>query len=357
MDKQNIYLFYGSDNYSAVAKVNHWRSEFEKKYGDLNSQIFEGEDLTAADFNEAVDTLPFLSDKKLIIIRDFFRHAPDEDEFEDTQSAGNQAPKKANKGEDTQKKIAEKLEEMAKDTSNYCIIVFIEHEKPDSRTSLFKKIKAMGHIIEFPEPDRTKLIQWINQEFSKKNIQIRTYEAGLLAETVGPNLWQMSQEVEKLSLHAHSENPAERTINEAAIESLVSPNLTDSIFKLTDSIAAKNHKASIKILNTLLGSGENLMQIFFMIVRHFRILIQVQACLGKKMAQPQIIQKLKLHPFVITKTAQQCRNFTVLQTAAIYRKLLQIDIDGKSGKIKISVADSNELRLALEKLIVELCIS
>lgn len=321
---KNIYLFHGADNYSANAKIKHWRIEFEKKYGDLNSQIFEGEDFTANNFKEAICTLPFLSDKKLIIIRDFLRDSREED----------------------QKTVAEQLDQIPE----FCIIVFIEKDKPDARKTLYKKIIKTGQNIEFTELEKFKLIEWIKQELGKKNTEIGPAEIDLLAENVGPNLWQMSQEVEKISLYANNQK-----VDEQAIEMLISPNLTSSIFKLTDFIAQKNRQKSLKTLNTLLNKNEDLMQIFFMIVRHFRIMIQIQSCLEKKMARPQIIQKLKEHPFVINNISNQAKNFNSTKLNQIYKKLLEIDIATKSGKIKTTTLDNTELRLAVEKLILELC--
>ena len=322
---KNIYLFHGHDNYSASQKLNHWRIEFEKKYGDLNFQLFEVEKFTASNFSEAVSTVPFLSDKKLIIIRDFLRDG----------------------GEEDQKALAEKLD----DVPDYCIIVFIEHDKPDARTTLFKKLSKSGQAIEFREPERPQLVQWIKQEFGKKNTRIGNREADLLADTVGPDLWQMSQEIEKLSLYG-----LDKPIDEKAIESLASPNMSSSIFKLTDYIAQRNSRLSLRTLNTLLQSGDDLFQIFFMIVRHFRILIEIKACLEKKMDKSQIVQKTREHPYAVQTGIGQCKNFPAEKLAAIYRKLLQVDIDTKSGRIKTLAADHSELRLALEKLIVELCV-
>lgn len=324
MALKNLYLFYGDDSYSAFHKAKHWQQEFEKKYGDLNLQIFEGEKMTGSNFSEAVETMPFLADKKLIIIRDFLLDGEDEE----------------------QKKVAEKLETVA----DYCIVIFIEKDKPDARTTLFKKLSKTAQVIEFNELDKSKLLAWIEQEFSKKNVKIGHHEADVLAENIGPNLWQMSQEIDKLSLYS-----AEKPLNEEAIHAIISPNISSSVFKLTDHIAAKNAKLSLKTLDVLLTSGEDLMQIFFMMVRHFRILLEVQACVQNKLSPQQMIQKLKEHPFVINNTLKQSKNFSLPQIKNIYRQFLQIDLDTKNGTIKMTTTDNTELRLALEKLIIELC--
>jgi DNA polymerase-3 subunit delta len=322
MNPKNIYLFYGEDNYSATKKCRHWAKEFEKKYGEMNLYTFEGKNLTAEEFLNAAESVPFLSEKKMVAIEDFLRDGKEQD----------------------QKKIAEKLDDLA----DFCLIIFLEKAKPDARTSLFKKISKIGKVEEFMPLIGQKLVQWIHQKMSEKGRTIGKNEASLLAEMVGPNLWQMEQEIEKLSLYG-----LDRTIDVNAIEQLVSPNLSASVFKLTDYLAQKKPKESLKIFQVLIGSGEDPLKIFHMIVRQFRLLIQISDCLEKKMNKTEIIQKMKEHPFVVTTMMSQAKNFTIEQLKNIYQKLLAIDSGLKDGKIKMASGNSSEFYLALEKFMLE----
>ncbi len=324
MAAKNIFLFYGPDNYTAGKKVMHWREEFEKKYGDLNIHVLDGEKITAGDFNEAVSTLPFLSDKKLVIVRDFLAEAT----------------------EDDRKRLTEYLDKIP----DYCVTVFIEHKQPDARTALYKKLVKLGQAIAFSDLDKPRLIEWIKKRFSEKSSAIGAAEAELLADLVGPNLWQMDQEVEKLTLYGQKNK-----IDRKAVEDLASPNLSASIFKLTDYIAAKNVRMSLKTLDTLISSGEDLFQIFFMIVRHIRILIHTKACLGKKMDRQAIVKETGFHPYTVTTAISQCKNLQFNPLTRIHRALLQIDMDTKNGRIRTTTEDNTELRLALEKLILKTC--
>lgn len=318
-----IYLFHGEDSFSSQQKASLWKDEFIKKYDDMNIQILEGNDLTAAQVTEAINTVPFLGEKKLIIIRDFLKESSTEE----------------------QKLVADKLEEIP----DYSVLVFTERGRADSRLSLFKRINKDGQTIEFNYLEKYDLLRWIQKEVEKKGCNINGANAGLLADTVGPNLWQMSQEIEKLTTHAGG-----KEITAEAIESLTTPNLSESIFKLTDYLAQRNQKRSLDTFNNLLQSGEDMMQILFMIVRHFRILIQIKACEDKGMSAPAIAKKIGEHPYAVKTAMSQVRNFTPETLSRIYRILLQIDSDLKGGRIHISTDEKNELRLAIEKFIVEM---
>ena len=323
-ETKNIYLFYGEDSYSVNQKYRHWRKEFEKKYGDMNVDIFEGKSLNAQELMNSADSMPFLSEKKLIIVHDFFRDGK----------------------ENEQKKIAEKVEEI----NDFCLMIFVENEKPDARTALYKKISKHGKIEEFHFVVGPKLNEWIQQEARKKGLELGLKEIQMLAETVGPNLWQMKQEIDKLFLY-NQKNKIDATV----IEQLVSPNLSASVFKLTDYIGQKRSKESLKTLQNLIESSEDFIKIFFMIVRQFRLIIQIADCLDQNLDKNEITRKLKEHPYVISNTIGQSKNFKTTQLKKIYRHLLSIDSDLKKGKIKMSTGDNSEFRLALEKFIIETC--
>ncbi len=324
MPKANLHLFYGEDTYSAWHKSRFWRQEFEKKFGEFNVLTFEGEKLTYGDFIEAVDSVPFLGEKKFVLIRDFLRDGKDDD----------------------QKSVAEKLEDIA----DFSFVLFLEQEKPDARTTLFKTLKKIATVQIFEPLVGPQLTSWVQTRVREKGGQISQREAVQLADTVGSNLWQMTQEIDKLTLYAGG-----KLIPSEAIENLASPNLSTSIFKLTDYLGQKNAKLALKTLNTLLGSGEDIVKTMFMIVRHFRILIQVRSCIDQKLEKAAINQKLKEHPFVIQTAIGQSKNFNAPLLTKTYGKLLAIDTNMKSGRIHMTSGDNTELRLALEKLIVDLC--
>jgi len=325
MTKGNIHLFYGEDTYSAWHKSQYWKQEFEKKFGDFNVLVFEGEKLNAAEFKEAVDSVPFLGEKKMVLIRNFLAEGKETD----------------------QKAVAEKLSDIA----DFCLILFLENQKPDARTILYKTLKKLANVQEFEPLVGPNLTTWIQTQVQERGGQIGFKEAKQLGETIGSDLWQMSQEIDKLALYANG-----KPIPSEAIENMTSPNLSTTIFKLTDYLGQKNAAAALKTLNILLASGEDIIKSMFMIVRHFRILLQVRDCLDKRLEKNAITQKIKEHPFVISTAIGQSKNFTMQLLTQTYAELLGIDTKMKSGKIHLAAGDNTELRLALEKLIAEICL-
>jgi DNA polymerase-3 subunit delta len=83
-----------------------------------------------------------------------------------------------------------------------------------------------------------------------------------------------------------------------------------------------------------------------MLARQVRILIQVSELLAERLAQGEIAARLKLHPYVVEKTATQAHNFNAAQLEAAHQRLVETDWSIKNG-------DIDEV-LALDMLVVAL---
>ena len=320
----NLFLFYGDNNYNAHKEMTRWENAFVQKHGDFNIQIYDDGELDYSELKNAVQTLPFAAEKRLVIIKNYMAQSSNDD----------------------QQKTAALLENLPE----HCVLLFIERQKPDARTTLYKRLNTIGQLKEFKALDPSELVQWIATESPKKGLNIKSQQAQTIANLVGSDLWQLDQELEKLAIYSQTE-----PLTEQVTENLISPNLSSSIFKLTDAVASKRLKNAIEILSTLITSGEDLFQIFYMIARQFRLLIQIKACDKENMTSDKIAKKLKEKPFTITTHLNQCKNFNEKQLHNIFEQLLNIDIAIKSGKIRTTTDDQTELRLALEKLIVSIC--
>ncbi len=346
--KSSLYFFYGEDTYSIAKKVQFWVENFKAKYDESNIEIVEGKHIDLKEFATNLTSMPFLSDKRLVIVENFLEGA-------DT---------------DTQKEMVEILNTELPD---FCILVFTENKMPDKRTSLFKTLCKLGTTEEFKPMSPYELTRWITEETKKRGGKIANTEADFLGQHVGPNLWQLSNEIDKLiSATENSQTINKETTNQpstslepknspspitkALILDLVTPSLSSSIFKLTDALAVKDRTTSLKIFSILVASGEEALMIFYMIVRHFRILIQTKYLVDTGTTdQTSIARELKCHPFVAMNSAKQCRNFDMPTLKKIYAELLELDKSFKSGRVKITADDQSEMLFEIERFIIKNC--
>lgn len=324
MDKKTIYLFFGEDSYSSSKKLKLWQKEFIKKHSEDGVEVFAGRKFDSSRFATNIEAVPFLSEKKLVIIKDFFSKAKKED--------------------------MEKVSKAIEKTPDFCILVFHQNGPVDKRLGLYKKIKKLGTATEFKEKTPSEITAFILTKARREEIKISPLTANYISTHCGTNLWTISNELKKLKLFAQDKEITSEMVNQ-----LTTPSLSASIFKLTDTITEKNSRKALQVLKTLAESGEELTKVFFMIVRHFRILIQVHDMIKKNESRGTITKRLKQHPFVIQKTSAQSKNFTSEKLEEIYAKLLEIDKNFKTGVIRIQQGDNSAYSLAIEKLIIDCC--
>lgn len=329
---ENIILFYGENTYLIDEKMKLWEREFVKKHGDLNSLKLDGAVTSAREIYEQANQVPFLSEKKLIIVKGFLQKKVGSEEDDEEQDKPNE-----------QKILIDYLPKIA----DFTVLLFVETIMPDKRLSLFKYMIKNCRIEEFKNLADFALHDWIIKTAKKSGSEISKQEAQYLTDTVGKDMNELSNEIEKLSL-----NRLGKQIRKEDIDILTVPKLAHNIFKLTDAIAAKNVKTAIEILEEMKNFNEEMPMIFHMIVRQFRIILQIKDFMERGLSEFDIKREIPEHPFVIMNGIKQARNFSMKQLKSIYSGLLDIEKAFKSGGIKISVNDHSEFELALQKFIV-----
>ena len=89
--------------------------------------------------------------------------------------------------------------------------------------------------------------------------------------------------------------------------------------------------AALRELHTLLEFQDAAM-VFGMLVRQYRLLIQARVVADEGGGAAQIGKRLNQKEFVSNKLARQVRRYSLDDLREIYRRLLQLDEDSKSGQ-------------------------
>lgn len=313
-----LLFLYGKDNYRLKQKLKAIKDKYlGLSNTEVNFSIISAEDgINFEKIKSDIEAMPFLAQKRLIILRNFLSQASSE----------------------VQNKLIPYLEKIP-ETS---IVVLVEENVPDKKTELFRIAKSKAsRVWEFNLLKPYELENWIKTEIKKRGTKIESQAVKLLASYVGPDLWQMQNEITKLVLYTKGE-----IIKESDVELLVKAKLDDNIFSLIDALGNKNISRAIQKLEDLLKSGMPEVYILSMIIYQFRNILIVKDLLQRQTKKEALGEKTKMHPFVLQKTLKQSRNFTLKQLKVIYRQLARMDLAIKTGKI--------EPKIALNLLLVEL---
>ncbi|PIZ74574.1 DNA polymerase III subunit delta [Candidatus Peregrinibacteria bacterium CG_4_10_14_0_2_um_filter_43_11] len=336
----NLFFFTGSETYFLRQKANGWREAFREKHGDINLLTLDGAEEPIGRIMADIEAAPFLSEKRLI----FIENLP---ESSGRASTSEKTTKKDEKRSEDLKKLVESLKEVPKSS----VVVFIQPE-PDKRRSFYKNLIKIATVEEFKPLPGASLSKWIRAAVMKEGGTIDDGAIEYLISMTDQDCWRLSQEVKKLTSFKYYQ-----PITKEDVDSVVTPTVEANIFHFTDALSTKNHRKAIRSLHRSMVAGENLRQLFYMIVRQFRLLLQVKDY--KKQyptANPtSIASSLKLHPFVARNVLNQISHFDFSELKKAYEKLLEIDTDLKTSRIRITAEDQDELALAIERFILIFC--
>ncbi len=303
-----LIVIYGNDTYQSRRYLKKLKNSFRDRF-DPSSINIDHLDLaesakTWGELQSLFFSAPFLAPKRMIIVENILEQKNIEKNLED---------------------IFEKLQSLEN------IIIFYESIKDFNRKKslhkmLLEKLTANKELFNFPELEGFALNKWIKNYINDEKALITDDAIKALAAGIGPNIWQLTHEINKLIAYKHGERIGLDDVN-----FLTNSTYQDCIFQLIDKIIEKNFKAGYKLLEYEINKGRELPAIWNLLIRHFRLLIQIKQLLMDNQSKAEISKKIKLHPFLITRIGEQSRGFSLEKLKQIYNHLLRWDEKFKSS--------------------------
>ncbi|HRY52250.1 MAG TPA: DNA polymerase III subunit delta [Candidatus Portnoybacteria bacterium] len=320
-----VFFFYGVDSYRIRQKVNSVIEGYQTKHkSGLNFGRFNFEESEALDkLKNFLDSCSMFAEKKLAVADNLFAANKEEQEEFIKYLKSSDVLK-------TQEKFLVVAQELAKSEERKSKQKYILKTSAD----LFKALdNKTVKTEEFDSLMGAKLEAWIKKEAESLGAKIDTRAVSKLALFVGADLWQMKNEIGKLASFAGS-----KTISEEMVEELVKAKIENDIFKTIDALANRNKSAALSLLHRHLAQGESEIYLMSMLAYQFRNLLLVKSEIERG-AQFQALPKtIKLHPFVLRKSFEQGKGFSLPALKKIYERLLELDIAAKTGRIEPRVA-------------------
>lgn len=332
--KPHILLLYGTDEFAISQKVQ----QMEKDMGDpvtaaLNITHLQGMNLTEDAFTMAVNIMPFLSEKRLVILHE---------------------PTAAFKAGEGLVKLVKLLEASPGSTS---LVLVVELERPIEKDKAFthwlpallkgEGLKGKLQTERCDLPDKKKLPGWIVDETIRQvaginpKIRIEGAAAWKLAEMVGDDTRMAAQEIGKLLEYVNFERNI--TVEDVELVSII--NATAEIFSLTDALGNRDAKRALMLLKQLLLKEEPF-AMWAMIINQFRRLLLTREILDEGGNVNDVSDRLHLHPYPAGRLLDQAKHFSLRGLEHIHHRLLELDEKVKTSQLS--------LELAMELLVVEL---
>lgn len=329
-----LHVFTGDDDFSMRQALE----EIKKGIGDhtalmTNTTVLEGRQVTVEQLQNACDTVPFLSEKRLVIVEGLLVR------FESRGRPGRKKSSRKNEKQEECKLIAEIIKRVPAFTELVLIDGRINTGNP-----LMRELLPTRRVRTFPLLKEPQLREWIERRVKAGRGSISPEAVRLLIRFVGNDLWMMANEVDKLILYTGEE----RRIEDADVSALVSYAQEASVFNMVDAIVESRACAAQEMYQKLLKQGSAPVQLLAMLGRQVRIVYQLKEMRRRGYTRGDIQGKLGLtSDFVLRKAWEQADRYSVSRLKEVYHKLLEADLSIKTGKY-----DNEEL--ALNILVAEL---
>ena len=302
---------YGQEVYVKDLYINQISTAVDDGgFPDFNKIVLDSKDTIPADIDDAFDSFPMMSDKKLIIIKDsgIFQRANEEQK--------------------------EYWQNRLENIPDYLIVIFDEKEV-DKRSALFKKAAKIGFEIEFSLMESSQIVTWVERETMKAGKKISKDTAGYFVSICDEGMSNIKNELDKLIAYC------DKDIGKSDVERIVSKAVGVRVFELTDCIMAKNADGALKTVR------ESAFKLLYLLSSSFDKMLYCLLLLSEGENYSDISSKAKIAPFLVKKYINSAR---CLGENFLTERIMQIadyDLAIKNGEI-------GEWE-ALEKFVTDSC--
>ena len=265
----------------------------------------------------AAETMPFMADRRLILIRDY--------------------PAITGRGE-----ADEKLLEYLPRTPSTAVILFY-CVLPVKQRKIKNLVSKMGGVVEFKPLSGAALTSFVTDAFRELGRECDARTADFLIFTCGTDTNQLLSEVAKIAAY-HPDEPA---VSPDDVRALATPSAESSVFSLVDDVISGNGASAFRRLSRLRQSGVERMTVLSMLLRQFRLMQHVKIMQYEKRSAAEIASLLGMKPFVAQQYIRQAGLYNGRQVKEAVALCLDTDLAVKSGELR----DEGALESVMLKLL------
>lgn len=294
---------------------------------DVNVTSFEGSDVGFAEFCATSSTVPFLAEKRLVVVRGLLSR------FE--RRPGADAGQRDQHGAGEWGGLGDYLPTVPETTE----VVFADG-RIGARNPLLSAIKPHAEVKTFPLPRGNRLPQWVRERAEGRGVEIEPRAAQTLADMVGPELRVLDSEIQKLAAYGRG-----GAIAHADVQELVSNTREASIFMAVDAVIEGRPGVALGHVGKLMQAGSSAGYVLAMLARQVRLLMVAKDLRRQGVSHEEMGPRLGVSGYPLRKTLEQAGATGFERLEALHRMLVETDLRTKS------TAGQDEL--ALDMLIAE----
>lgn len=227
-----LYFLYGEEKYL----VKHYTSLITKKavepaFADFNFHEYEGKGLDFDELSQAVEALPMMSERTLILIKDLPADSMNTDAAESFLSI---------------------ISDIPETTVLLISAVNIDvNMKSGKGKKILTEIDKYGCSVMLSRADTNQLIKLIEKGAQARGCSISTADARYILTLVGDDMNVIINELDKICFYAGG-----GSVSREHIDAVIVKTMQARVFDLTKALTAGNCDLAMEILDTLIAMKE-----------------------------------------------------------------------------------------------------
>lgn len=332
-----LIFLHGPDTFRSREQLKKMIAKFkaDRDPQGFNVMVLDCAKEESGKIKELILASPFLSEKKLVALEN---------------------PLSSNQPE-LQAWLLDRIE--AKNLPEDTICLFWEAKenyKNKEAKQLSARLLKEKYAQKFDLLTGAKLTAWTAETIKARGGKISRPALDQLTRNTGADIWRLNSLIDQLLAYKNPPLPpftkggtrgvlAVSPLNKggtrgdlkeiqiADVNLFLEEKIDDNIFNLVDAIMAGQAKAAYQMMREQYRLGKDPGYLFAMILRQFRILLQLRDLFERDDSpnSGQLAQKLNLHPFVVKKSLPFVKKYPLAELQRFYQILLDLDIKTKTG--------------------------
>lgn len=311
LKKGNIapcYVLEGTEEYIKRSALEALRARLlPQGMADMNEARLKDPDAGA--IIAAAETLPFLSDKRLVTVLECGMLAGRAKDYDEAKNAAD-------------------LIEYLKNPSPTTCIVFYVRDKADGRKKLYQALKKCAQIVQFNPLDEKEMTRWIAQSLKKLDKKISAPTCQKLMFTAGNDLYALSGELQKLAACA---GEREEILPED-IDAICVKTTAYRVYDLNNALMRGDAKNAFTLAQALMKDGEDGLYLLALLQGECRRMLSVKLLRVGGMSPDMIASKIGAPPFAVRQLSQMSGQYTEEQLKKMTDVCMDTEYQVKSGR-------------------------
>lgn len=309
-----FHVFQGEDAFSCSEEIASLKARMgDPALADLNVTHLDGRTIDLKELEHHCDTIPFLGEQRLVIVRGLLARLEQKSE--------------GALGSTWVDALMAYLPTLPSTTR----LIFWEDGALSPKHPVLVLAQKYGKefVKTFELPTGSMLADWIRKRVKDAEGQITAGAVNVLSMFVGSDLYQLDQEIAKLVAFTGGQRP----IEEKDVALLTPRAREANVFEMVDALGRRDGRTASRTCHELLDAGEHPLALLGMVTRQFRLMIQVKELAPQLGTPDAIARELRQNPYPIKKILHQSASYTMAQLGAIYHRLLDADVEIKTGQM------------------------